>query len=159
MKNLESIITKLPALTQGELAQVRAAVDQLINTKQARGVDPTVLVWDALMKALNTKISFAAMHDMSIYKQWKQHAPACLEFVEGTFPEVKRSKVTEMAVIQFLLEALRDNLRAGRIPITVGTMVTHMGRVPQVFEKAFPNYLESGLTELVLKAMNKKGQQ
>ncbi len=154
-KALDGVLTVLPSLSQKELATIKAVVEQLYKPVYSQGVDPTTLVFDALMKAINTKMAFRDFQRTSVYKLWRQHAPACIEFVEETFPTVKRSQVTKMAVLRFLLEALRDNLKAGQIPVTVGTMVTHLGRIPQVFETSFPDYRESGMTDLVLKAMQR----
>lgn len=149
------IISSLPSLTQSELATIKLAIEQLQEPVPSQGVDHTLIVFDALMKVLSIKMTFSDLQKTSVYKLWQRDAPGCLEFIEETFPPVKRSRVTKLGVLCFVLEILRDNLKAGRIPVTVGTMITHLSRVPQVFDKAFPGYRESGLTDLILQRMKK----
>jgi hypothetical protein len=62
-----------------------------------------------------------------------------------------------MGLCRLLVSALMDELRSRGIGVAFGTVATNIGRLPEIFDSAFPGYLESGLGFVVPLAMKRKG--
>ncbi len=150
---LSEIIGALPKLDQHELVLLRAALNQLIRV-DGEAPDETSPLYDCMASLLGVGLSFRDFHNVNAYRSWRKAAPAVVLFIEQSFPEA--TKVAKMAVMRFLLEALRDDLLERGVPITIGTMSSNLDRLPEVFDASFPMYREAGMAHLVLKQMERK---
>lgn len=157
---LSDIIAALPTLTPKELAVVWAAVDRLADAQQNIS-DATMPLYDAVCAVLSVRVPYRDFSTSNVAKAWRRHAPSVIGYIESTWPQVQRSRVQKAALMQFLIELLRDDLKERKIPISLGVIVNNLGAVPEVFEKAFPSYRSSGLAHLVLDQMqrNQKGRK
>lgn len=155
MTKVTDVLVLLPKLTQGELGTVRAAVEHLLTGGIVDSDDDTKPLYDMASAAVGRGyLSFYQFQKMAPYRVWKRDAKAVVQFIEKTFPESQ--KVTKMAITSFLVAALVDDMREIGIPITLGTITNHISRLPEMLEKCFPGYVASGLTHLIIKAMERK---
>jgi len=153
MSKLNDILAQLPKLGQRELSMLRAAVDHLLDGSNEG--DETRPLYDVMAGSVGRGyLSFHLFQKMTAYRTWRRDSPAVVQFIETTFPQ--SHKVTKVAIMSFLVSGLIDDMKMLRIPITLGTVTKHIHRLPQVFDNCFPSYRESGLAELVVKAMERK---
>ena len=151
---VNDLIRELPKLSQQELAVVRAAVDHLLDGS-SNTEDPTRSLYDVVSGAIGRgHLSFQEFHKMAIYKVWRRDAPAVVCFIDKTFPQ--SHKVTKTAIMSFLVRALIDDMKMLKIPITIGTVTRQIDQLPQVLDRCFPGYVESNMTHVIVRAMERK---
>jgi hypothetical protein len=95
--------------------------------------------------------SYASFQRTVSWKPWRQHLVTVEAFIEKLWPGM--TKVQEASLNSFLLWLLADDLKALKVPVTLGSISSNLGRVPEVFDRSFPDYRESGLASKVLQAM------
>lgn len=147
------ILQALPKLTKKELQDVKAAVDFFLRGTPARQADEFE---EALSSALKATL---AAHQVWIPKNWLSQQTgtygkawhshltairALLAALQGT-PAIPLPAPSQNAVLRHLWALLAADLLERKVPITAGTMVVNMGRIQEVFERAYPGYLRSGL--------------
>lgn len=152
--SLIKLLAALPHLKQTELATLRAAIDHLL-VHRVDDLDTTSPLYAAMAKLLGVGLSYRDFHNVVSFKTWRKSAPAVVSFIEATFPTA--TKVAKIAMMTFLLEALIDDLKSRGVPITLGTVTINLDRLPQLFDSAFPDYRQAGMSHLVIEAMKKRG--
>ncbi len=152
-KNLNEVLRFLPHLSQQDLATARGAIEHLLAKKVED--DPTLPLFSTVISLLGVRISFHAFRSTQAYKSWKRTAPAYLQFVDQTWPEA--SKVAKGAITAVLLDMLIDDLAGMGVTPTMSSVATGLERIPQLVDRAFPGYRKSGMTHLILEAMEKEG--
>jgi hypothetical protein len=151
MANLpvSKIISALALLSVAERAAVRVALDSLGAPKTNYG--PTVALYEAIATVCGTTLPLSRFTRTVHGKAWAEKSASAMKFIHDTFPNLR--KPAELALQRMLINALADDLRRRKVPISVGSVVAALDRLPRVFENCFPGYLESGMAELVIKAM------
>ena len=150
---LTSLLAELPKLRPDELATVKAAAEHLLGA-QHEAPDSTTPLYDALTSLLGNQMPYGRFKLSASWRMWARNAPTVVTFIDKNFP--KATKVARLALMKFIVETLIAEMRERKIPVTVGSVTNNLTRCPEVFEMAFPDYIESGLQHLVLKAMEKK---
>lgn len=149
------IITALGVLRKEDLMIIRGALDRLTDTPEVTRADQTSPLFDALISLLSIRMSYAAFAKPTrTYKQWQRHAPGVIRFIESTFKPADR--ITTHALMAIMLEMLQADLKGRHVPISLGSMIVNMQRIPKVFDAQFPDYIESGLVNVILKRMKVK---
>ncbi len=144
---MKQILAKLPTLTQKELATVRAACDHLLDKKQE-----TPALYTAMLDVLGQAgPSYAGFQRTASWKLWQKHLHDVEFFITKLWPDM--TKVQEVAIDNFLISQLVDDLKYLKVAVTVGSISSNLGRVPEVFERSFPGYRQNGLAGLVLQSM------
>lgn len=152
-KNLNDVLAMLPHLRQRDLSTVRAAIDHLLDKRVEN--DPTLPLFGAIKSILGIHTTFRAFQgSRAAYTAWKHRAPACVSFIDQTWPDA--SKVAKGALTAVLVDMLIDDLKGGQVPVTLGSVAIHLDRIPQLFERAFPDYIKMGMAHVVLEAMEKE---
>lgn len=151
---LRQVLSLLPVLSQSELATVKTAAEQLLVSSGA-GSDEPDLLYDALRAVLNVKLPYSRLPS-SMRKVWDKNAPIVVHFMEVTWKVTKAQKVMRLAIMKFLVNLVIDELKAQRVPISLGTVITNLHRIEEVYDRAFPDYRKSGLSGLIIKAMERK---
>ena len=148
---LTSIIRQLPQLTQQELKTLKAAIDELSHNQPCTGVPA---LYDVFGQVLGTVPPFSVFQASGAYRPFMRHVDGITTFMLKYFSEA--NKLQRIALMTFVVRALIADLKGRGVPITVGTLVKNLGRFEQVFSSEFPNYLESGLAPMILKALKEK---
>lgn len=151
-KNLSELLGALPTLSHEELATVRGAIDHLLS-KRSEGDDPTIPLFNSILKVLSKQMAFSTFTGTSAYRAWKANAPVCVSFIETTWPEA--SKVAKGALMVILIDMLIDDLQGRGVPVTIGTITNNLDRIPQLFDLAYPDYIKMGMAHVVLKALER----
>ena len=145
----------LPSLSQPDLLAIKTLAGALLhegapdtqnNPENAQG-------W--LFVALAGVLNMGHRLPDSI-RPFNKNAPVFLGFVATHFSQVMHKKIDALAVMTGLLRLLSTDLKARGIPVTYNTMASHLPRIAEVFENAFPNYLDSGLAGLFVKDVRKQ---
>lgn len=147
------VLAALPKLTKADLATVRAAVDHLLGPQQGATLTAPPL-FNALAGLIGNRVTYQAFTTMGAYKHWAKNVTTVDEFITEHFPDT--SKVLSAALLRFLMELIVDDLKGRKVPATLGSITVNLGRLPEIFESAFPGYLESGAAHLIVKAMVKR---
>lgn len=149
-----AIIGQLPQLPRDDLKKINAAIGHLLKGEARNNhTDGTVALFSALTTTLGTNLPYASFTATSSHVHWAKSAPDVVQFIDTTFPTATR--IEKRAIMMFLIEALIDDLKTRKVPISIGSVVTNIGFLPQIFDSAFPEYRKNGLALLVLKAMVK----
>ena len=130
------------------LKAIRAAADGLIRQGGSQPPDGQQNACTWLFEAMQGIISDdprlqAAKPDKRAY--------GFIGFAQKHFPETMAKKVTAIAVMRSLLNLIAEDLKDKQVPVTFGTLMNNLPRIPEVYEVAFPGYLSSGLAQLFIK--------
>jgi hypothetical protein len=144
---MKSILSQLPSLTQQELATIRAACDHLLDRKQE-----TPALYTAMLDILGqTGPSYASFQGTASWKSWAKNSQEVESFITGLWPDM--TKTQEASINCFLLQLLVDDLKYLKVAVTIGTISSNLGRVPEVFDRNFPDYRVNGMAGMILEAM------
>ena len=147
--DLLTIMPLLPQLSQRELTLVRAAADHLL--KNNAPASPASPLYDAILAVAGSKMPFAKFQATKLGKGWADAEKQLVTFITDTWGELNR--VTERALMIYLMGVLAADLTRRKLPVTVGTLVSSLSLVPQVVDTAFPGYRAGGIAGLILKNM------
>lgn len=154
----DTILAALPKLQPSELTEINLVVRHLLGLQAATEIDkdPVVLRWfDAMTAALGVKLNYSSFTPTSGHRFLVRYAPLAESFLCEVFPASQESKVMAHGLSRFLVGLLIDDLKERRIPISIGTLATHLIRIPAAFENSFPDYRASNLAHLIPEAMKK----
>lgn len=140
----------LPTLTATELLQIRAASDYLLQGAETDRHKPEVQLYRAMAHVCESHVSFESFKGTSAYRHWRRHSPTVLGFATEHFPWFK-SVNAHYALLCRLMGLLAADLQGKGLPLTPRVMTSNLGRMPAVFDDAFPGYIRSGLTHLVFR--------
>lgn len=150
----DQILAALPGLPPDTLRAIRAACGTLLGGDPAtgKGGQQTALAWlfEAYASALGVRLGYAKFSGTAPGRQFSKNAPAALAFVATAFGPAMARKPMALGVMRFLFGLLLQDMHAKKIPVTVGTVATHLPRMEKVFRNEFPGYLESGITSFIL---------
>jgi hypothetical protein len=148
---LSEVIAALPTLTEKELAAVKAAITLLSKKK---GPGHTVGLFEAITRTLEINMSWAFFENTVTCKDFEAAAPDVLDFAFEICKDA--GKVQQQGILRFLIGLLVSDLKARKIPVTLGTVCRNLNTVPMVFDSAFPDYRRSSLMPMLLKQMVRK---
>ena len=152
---LSGVLAALPALNKAELLAVKAAAEGLLGPLRGANGAPATPLFEALTRALGARLSLDQFQATGTYKSFSRGERAFMAFVDENFPSVKSNKVPYRAFIAFLVDLVIDDMKQRKIPISIGTVSVNLESVPDMFERAYPDYIKSGFGHLVLEAMTK----
>ena len=152
-KDVAKIIGTLPTLSKTDLAAVRGAADALLGPQAAPNQAAATPLFEAVTRALGLRLGFAAFSQTATYKPYKRGEQAIADFLGTAFPTFDRVSLTAMT--QLLVECLVDDLKARKIPLSLGTLCNNLERAPQVFRDGFPGYIESGHGSIILRQITR----
>jgi hypothetical protein len=150
----DQILGALPALNASDLTMVQAAVNQLLGAATGAtepGAGPLgETVFSALGAALGLSVPFAALPS-DIARRFKNSLPPLVTFLDTNFDGWQANKITQLAFLRMLFGLLVDDLKRRGVNPMIGIIIVNMVRLPEVFNAAFPGYLEAGLGGVILK--------
>ncbi len=153
----DQILAALPALNHTDLQAVAAVTGKLLaDTADGVAGDPAKWLYEALAGMLGLPFSYDYMQRQHSAKQFNANAPVFLAFMTANLGErVFHKKVVCIAVMNTLLQLICDDLKAKRVPVTLGTVSMNLPRIATVFEQAFPGYIESNLASMAVKVLHR----
>jgi hypothetical protein len=145
---LRDIMPALPALSKRELTLLRAAADHLLG-KPTATVGP---LYSVLLTVTGSQLPFDKFQRSQAYKSWLENEKLFNAFVTDAWGESLK-KVTETALMTYLVGLLADDLKRRGVPVSVGTLAVNLGSAQQVFDTNFPGYRDAGLAHVILDQM------
>lgn len=147
------ILEILPKLTRTDLEQVHATAGSLLGgATGAAESGPTgvaEVTFNALVTALGLSMPYSAL-PTDIARRFKNAVPPLVKFLDSNFPGWASNKITQLAFLRMLFGLLVDDLKGRGVTPRIGMIVVNMVRLPEVFNAAFPDYLEAGLGGIIL---------
>ncbi len=146
----DAILMALPNLNKKQLTALRATIDHLLHNEVDHN-DPTIELFTALTIVLGIqRMSYEAFSKTAMFKTWRKNSPGCLEFINETWPEAAKSKILGQALMVFLLNIQKDSIKRWGVPVTLNSMINALVSLKANFDFAFPGYIESGMSFLIL---------
>lgn len=150
----DEILAALPALTRPELEAIQAVTSSLLGAATA-AFEPgagtlAAALLNALCVAVNAAVTPSTLAGTTAGKTFNKHLPAVSKFLDAHFRGYDANKLVELAFLRLLADLLRDDLKNRGVTPTIGIMVTNLTRLPEVFDNAYPNYLEAGMGSFIL---------
>ena len=160
----DQILAALPALKPNDLKAILRATEGLLGEAarvpkakaKTAPEGPTGWLYDGLLGATGLTLSWNQFAPSQAGKQFTKWAPDVVSFAQSSFPEQMIKKASGYAIIRLLLDLILADLRKRKIPVTLNTITIHMQRVQDIFNDAFPGYLETGLGSLIAKQMTRQ---
>ena len=163
MANLtkDQILAALPGLSNASLRTVQGVIGSLLGevaiSSAKPASEPVAWLYDALSHHIGARQSLSTFKATAAGKQFMKNAPIAISFIQTNFKGALENKVKAHGLMRHLTGILLADMKAGKIPITRNTVTANLHRMNDAFERAYPNYIQSGLAVLVLKAiLNKK---
>lgn len=151
----DQILAALPNLQKSDLEAIHAISGSLLagatGASASSGAVPLApMIFDALVSAVGATTAYSS-YSPTATRQFEKRVPDLTKFLDAHFTGWDNNKVGQIAVLRMLFGLIADDLRGRGVNPTIGMLVVNMGRIAEVFENAFPGYLESGIASVVLK--------
>lgn len=163
MLKRDQILAALPALSKADLKAIGAAVAALSaggpTTNPEAPVGPQAVVFDAMAALCGARMGWGRFSTSASGKHFSQNAPVFSEFMQRAFGAALHRKVARLALAKLLLGLLANDLIKRRAPVSMGSLALNLHRVEEVFDRAYPGYLQAGLCNLVCQAALGKDKQ
>ena len=147
----DQILAALPTLSKGDLKAIQTVIGGfLVNGGSNEAWPPNnQQAWliEAIWAASGQHTSRVIGRTFKL--AFNKNATAALSFMEDSFKPSLDNKVLALGAMRYLLSLLADDLKAKKIPVSPTTLVINLGRLPEVYEAAFPGYIQSGLAGLI----------
>jgi hypothetical protein len=146
------IIAALPLLTGNERSLIHAALAEM---GQAADSGPHSLLYGVVADLTGTKLPYSRFTVGPLYKHFKGKAQATTQFIDTCFgwPDQRSTH----ALMRMLVEGLISDLTAAGVTPSLRAVVLQLDKLPQVFDRMFPGYRQSGAAKIVLESMIGKG--
>lgn len=143
----EQIISALPSLSRQDRLAVRASCDTLLQGKSTLDRD-AIALYEIIAKGVGSSMPWGRL-PAALQATLVAARPGLQTFIDETWPG--QSKVHNIMITKQLLTQLAGDLHTRQIPVSVATVIRHLGRIQDVFDDAFPGYRKAGLAGLILK--------
>lgn len=157
---LKQVLALLPLLSPEELQEVRARagfLGKMSSPKHAAKMqeeyagDDVTLVLDVLCDvARSVGVDVVAPHVLRKSQQLRdarQKIAPVLEFIRAH----ARGPVRERALLRTGIRLLYDDLVEMGFPVSARTLLSHLHRLPAIFDRHFPGYARSGILGIVIR--------
>lgn len=151
VSDLQTVLRILPTLSVEDLAHVkqRLAMMNSVSSVDVKLVYPTMFldVICEVLRARGVEFTYAAQLQKSTqYPAFAKKVPGLLEYF-GTVKNV----VQKAALVRVSVGLLYDNLIEMNVPVGSRTMMAHIHRIPNILNKHFPGYAQSGLLSMIVR--------
>ena len=145
----DQIIAALPLLNEADLKAISAVLSSLLGNGASATPTPVEGPQAWLFVAIQSILNGVYQPPSSL-KGFHSNSVIFIEFVKVNFPAALNKKIVGIAVMKQLVSLIADDLRDKKVPVTWGTLVQNLSRIPSVFDAAFPGYIESKITGLLM---------
>lgn len=161
MTNKNDVIAALPYLTNADLQELRAVIDQLLGSQQLAAEEESaseqaMLIFDALRGAVGSAIPFTQL-PAGAQKSFNTKLIMIQKYFNNSFEGWDDQKISQLAFLKQMFALLQKDIFSisGHKPTTM-MMIQNMHRLPEVINASFPGYLTSELGQLILKQFIRK---
>jgi hypothetical protein len=153
MGNLNAILSDLVNLNETELKEVITMAEWLlnknINTVTENGEEEfySVLSRELLNKGIGV-MKYHSFINTSNNRLFRNGVNVINTFIDRHFRG--NTKIERLKLYKMFSSLLISWLSTLNIPLTMGVIIKHMGKIPELFENEFPDYIRSGLAKAVV---------
>jgi len=145
------ILAALPKLSQVDLVAIQVMAASLLKGRTAALPAGAGLVHQTTLNALLATVGATQGAPKALLTKFNAKLPGLTRFLDENFPGWGKNRVTQEAFLRMLFGLLHDNIKSIGLTPSLGVMINHLGRMHEVVEDAFPNYLASGMGPVILK--------
>lgn len=148
----------LPRLARADLEAVHGLCAHLLGATgaaQAGALGADLALYDALVTAIGASVPYSALPTDSA-RRLRNNVPSFIKFLDTNFVGWDHNKITKTAFLRMLFTLLVSDLKGRGVSPSVNIIIVNMGRMPEVFDNAFPGYLGAGLGHVILKQYARK---
>ena len=146
----DEILVALPKLPKADLEAIHALAGHLLGPTSGLG-EQGQAIFDALAASLGLTASYASITASKPARLFIQRLPAFVLFMGKNFPGWDDTKVGQQAFLRMLFGLIITDLNNRGVTASLGMVVSNMGRLPEIVETNFPDYLKSGMGYVILK--------
>jgi hypothetical protein len=149
-QDLQKVIDALPHLTQAELQSVKARIGFLIKNSvpvETEISTQELMALDCIVEALSSiGVQFPQVHKLK--RQSNQAFQGKVKILFDYFGCI--SKIESCSLLSIGLKLLIEDMKEFNIPISGGSVMRNIGRIPTLMNRAFPGYAEAGLLQMIV---------
>lgn len=146
----DEILAALPKLTQSELEVVHGLSGHLLGVARLPVTGTAQAIINALLTATGQPTGYLNPLAATQWKAFEARVANLTLFLNQHFKGWDDNKITQLAFLTMLFQLLTDDLKRHGVKPTLGVMLINLKRIPQIFDDAFPDYLESGMGHVIL---------
>lgn len=153
MPDASELAVEISRMSKEDQRKLLALLGSLISEKP--DLDPSVesVVFDAIRTHLKGRMMpMAVFRKQRYYKSFREGSAELHQFIRTEFKISGGPKY--IALVHVLLRMLVRQLKKETLPVSPSVLATHLIRIPDVCELAFPRYRESGLLPILLQHLH-----
>lgn len=157
MSNLQKVIECLPHLKNEELLQVRSRIGFLLkheapkNNGHLETSSDELMVLDSIVAFLSSKgmefSSVTLLKKSRYYSSFVEKLPKLYRYLNQS----GLGKAEMRSLLGIGVRLLADDLNYIGAPISGGSLMAHIHRMPSAINRAFPGYVSSGALGFIVK--------
>jgi hypothetical protein len=151
---LQGMLKELPKLSKAEVATLQKAIAFLHDAPNPVELSPFEdLVYSSLMTTLGKRVPYRQFVESAHGKAYKRD----ISFTEQFFEPLLRGtpRVVNNAFMRNVWRLAAEDLQRRNIPVGINSMAYSVSRLPDIFNAAFPGYVDSGAVNLIFKSLKK----
>lgn len=161
-----TVVSQLPTIDHKGLLTIQRALAMLLTTEeQNSGGHPDgfeAVMYEALIaefeeRGLRRAISWDQFRKMNQYRNWRRNLPAVEDFMNTHFKEHMKDRRVRSGICRLLIGSLMNELKRRELSISYGIICSNIGRLSEVFDNAFPGYLQSGMAGIIPMVLKRRG--
>lgn len=158
---VQEIIAVLPTMPKKDLVKIQDMIKLLVGNEEGDATNEENVVFQAMVEELRSvgvrqATTYESFRQTAAFKPWKKGIKEVDLFLNTKFGKYSFKKTDKHALCRLLFRTMLEEMRERGIPISLGSVAANVIRIPEMFERAFPGYLESGLAHLIPLAMKRK---
>jgi hypothetical protein len=153
--DIEDILQKLPKLSQSELTQIeqRIAFLKTMTSNRVKLVSHEEDFYDVLSKFLYSEkgirtAPFSVFRNGKNYQSFQTGLVTVESFTKQYFPDINRVERLKLFHIYAKILCVEIEGFTGTTPLPI--IASMVGKIPELFNRAFPGYVKAGLAKAVL---------
>lgn len=155
----DDILAALPNLNRSELEAIHAIAASLLNGRVSNisneGVTVRQTIFDALAVTIARPMPYASM-PLALAKQYEAYFPDLVIFFDKHFKGWDSNKITQTGFLRMIFGLIAADLKARKVPLSIGAIISNLPRIYEIVDNAFPDYLEANMGDLILKIFTKR---
>lgn len=156
-QTIQEIEHAVLSLSPANLHRLRDKVNCLIQLSEVDedDGDDGRLFYDALARSISEAtgkkvLPYHIFTKRDTYSIYKKKLPEVLRFIGENLPMLKR--LERMYLFGIATHVLVTNLQDIQIPVSLRVCCTHLDRIPELMDDAFPGYIQAGLLKMLVQA-------
>jgi len=156
----DAILASLPSMSKADLEAIQVVIGSLLRQGGSKAGlpqnDKPALLFGAMATVINLSQGYVPFVSTASGKAFAKNAPLALAFADR-FTLARKAELA--ALLRWLMALMANDLLRQKIPVGPKTMSEALARLPEIFDRAYPGYMEACLTNLLLERVLKKQEK